>query len=311
MIINGIDEIFAKLMGSSVGDSFLGHNGHDKTILVIYGIILMISIAFSIYAIILKIIKSRSNELDLKQSVITTTKYSLLNLVILVVMPIIIILVSMILDFISTNILEITINTSGIKTETIAQKLYWIGYLHDGFSSIAIPNNFGPRPTGTDANISYLRNFNFVVQVGCSMISMIMPLFLCWTFVQKYLEIFVFVSIMPMAVTTNFADDGARFKILLREVFSKFILILWCFIAFWLFKTLYYLMFGSLEKVSFNSRQTVALISVIAINFCLFSFTKLIGKSLNERTGIIGTYKSSKQTYILSKRNYKKQLIAF
>lgn len=309
LIIEGIDKVFSELMGFGIGNSFLGTED-NHTILIIYGILILVSILFSIYAIFIKFIKSRTNELEMKQSVVSTVKYTLINLVILILIPMVIILLSLLLDFISQSVLQITVDSNGIKGEEIAKKLYLIGYLGSNFDKVPIPEDFGPNNIDVQNNISYLKNYNYAVQIICSLVSMIVPLYLCWTFVQKYVEIFIFTSIMPLTITANFIDDGARFKILLKEVFGKFIIIIWCFIAFWMYKVFYSLLFAfNGGSQNFDTRSIIYTIAIIAINFSILLFTKLIGKSFDEKTGIIGTYKSSKKTYNTSRVLMNKQLV--
>ncbi len=310
LIIRGIDEVFSQLMGFGIGNKFFDVQEGEKTILIVYSTLLLLSIIISVYAIFIKFIKTRADDHQLKQTVLTTIKYTGINVVILVFIPITIVLMSMLLDFITKSILDATINDSGLKSIEIARQLYTIGYIGPSPELIKIPDNLGPNYIDININVSYLKNYNYVVQIICTIVSMIMPLYLCWTFLQKYIEIFVFVSIMPLSVTSNFIDDGARFKVMIKEVFGKFVMILWCFLAFWIYKTLYSVLFMYKgNERNFETRAIIYTISIIAINFCLFLFTKLIGRSFNEKTGIIGTYKSSKQTYIVSKSFFNSELL--
>lgn len=309
LLLRGLQEIFSGLIGNNISDVFIGKNSVGASILIIYGIMVLISIIFTVYSIITRIVKSRSNELDMKQSVINIVKYSLINIAILVLLPLLIIFATFIFNIIFNSIFNSLNMVYSFKDFVISDKLYWIGYLGNGTPSINI-GQYGPPNMIVNGN-SFLKEFNYVVEIISILISLFLPFYISWTFIQKYVEIFIFTTVIPLAITTNFIDDGSRFRMLMKQVFSKFIIILWCIIAYWMYIVIYYILFNELDKGSIstitkNNKGTIFLVASLAINLAIFGIGKIISKSLNQNIGIIGSFKSSKNTYNFTRKMFDK-----
>lgn len=316
MMIDGLGQVFATITGANIPSIIGGTAENPSAIFIMYGVLVSISVLVSVMAIFVRFCKSRSNEMEIKYATISIFKYSLINFVIVLILPLIIILITYVLNLFSSSLLKaigiIGENGAGIKYD-MSTKLYWVGYMVDIPKDIdaLISGNFGPPNIIFKAKNVSINNFNYIIQIPSILLALFVPLYFCWTFIQKIIEIFALAIIMPIAITSNYTDDGARFKILMKSIAKKVMVVIWCIIGFWLFQFLITIMFQTVPNMKGDNlaRGVIYLISIIALSVAILSTGLLLSKGINEKIGIIGSYKSATNTYSISKQTLATTLL--
>lgn len=322
MMVDGLCQVFVTITGANIPAIIGGTAENPSAIFIMYGVLVSISVLVSVIAILVRFCKSRSNEIEIKYATISIFKYSLINFVIVLILPLIIILITYVLNLFSSSLLKaigiVGDNGAGIKYE-MAKNLYWVGYMNQipnpgigiTVQETLVNGNFGPpNIIFTEQNVS-INNFNYIIQIPSILLALFVPLYFCWTFIQKIVEIFTLAIIMPIAITSNYTDDGARFKILMKSIFKKVMVVIWSIIGFWLFQFLITVMFQTVPKMSGKNldRGVVYLISIIALSIAILSTGFLLSRGINEKMGIIGSYRSATNTYSVSKQTLSTTLL--
>lgn len=235
-----------------------------------------------------------NNELiNPKRQIIDATKHFFQILGILLVFPLTIFLITYLFSLLAAvmakrfNELDIT---SNLKNWNIAEMLYKIIVGNDEItvnSNFLIPNDV--------KSIDTMNLLASIVMVLCFSGFLV---WVIWSVFQKIIEIFFMYLSFPIALAFSQDSYEIRWKIWIREMLNKIIIILSLLIFARVFIYFFYFTFQNQNFLGRwkNDKLYLALFLTLALSGAIIFMIKLIAFKNKEHVGIITTTKSFRQT---------------
>lgn len=202
------------------------------------------------------------------------------SLLILLFLPVIL-FVCLILFNVIVEFIEEILNIS--KTSTLADGLY---KLIVGTNAVA-GNSFLPPVN------EKLEKLNFVFAIFLVWSVLIVIFWIAFSFIQKIIEAFILYITFPFAAIASVNSNTLKRSIWLKELFRKFVFLIALMFIFEFYITI---LTAIVTKNQTGNKEIVVLVISFALMFAIFSLVKFTSYLLKQHSGIISTFKSSKQT---------------
>lgn len=278
--------------GSSL--AFIGINsqpifsGYFETITYFYlGLFAITSFVF-IIAFLIKFIaiSGNMNEISIKEKLIHTAKRFGSTLLILITLPLIMYILTIVLDF---SLGRLFIDTNIISSDghdTFMYQLYTIGIENLPTNAIDV-THFGPPSS------QYIENYNYFVQFIVVNAIMFSYLYLMWTYFQKLIEIFILYITAPFAGVFAFSDDDLKVKLWMKEIKNKLISMLMVIVIFTLYNFIIMAIINQLSNSNdINLKYILSVIISVGLFIVIIISVNMFNKHNQQYKGIIKSIRS-------------------
>lgn len=310
MIINSITDVFEAIFALKSFD-LIGTNKKLDFASATKGYLLTgtFIMAFILIIFLVQFILVFISESGLiKEKIIKTSKRLFKSFFLILLTPFLIMLFSLILDQVILAFSKVFFDSYKTKYgSSLAKSLYDVGYWGDKSNvpnvSITSEASFAPP------SYEYLRKYNFALQILSVNFTMVLLVYMAWTFLQKIIEIFIIYISFPFAFGANLNHKNIAVPLWTKEILNKAIIALMIPISFFVFNII---ILGAHNNLLNKETTTKVnkIIYTIMIGSCgsAIIFTNIfISKTLLEHSGFLGSYKSIKQTknFINQSKNYQ------
>lgn len=299
-IINGSSQAFIGFNSQHI------FSGYFEIITYFYLAFFVIVLLVFIIAFLIKFIaiSGNMNDISVKEKIIATGKRFGTTMLILIALPIIMYLITILLDlaltrlFVDTNIISID------GQETFLKQLYCIGSVNLPVASIDI-NNFGP-PSSV-----YIENYNYFVQFIVVNAILFSYLYLMWTYFQKLLEVFILFVTAPFAGVFAFSEEDLKIKLWVKEIKNKLLSMLMVVIVFTFYNFIIMAIINQLSNLdNLNMKYIFSVILSIGLLIVVILSVNIFNKKNDQYKGIIKSIRSIqdsiKYNFIVLDNNLKK-----
>lgn len=299
-IINGSSQAFIGLNSQPIFGGYL-------EIITYFYIALFVTILFVfIIAFLIKFIaiSGSLNDISIKEKLIATAKKFGSTILILIALPIIMYLITIVLDFVLSK-LFVDLNIISVDgQEDFLKQLYTIGSQNIAIGGINM-ETFGPPSS------AYIENYNYFVQFIVINAIMFSYLYLMWTYFQKLLEIFILFITAPIAGVFAFSNEDLKIKLWIKEIKNKLLSMLMVVIIFSLYNFIIMALINQLSNLdNINIKYIFSVILSIGLFIVIILSVNIFNKKNEQYKGILKSLRSIqdslKYNFVVLDNNLKK-----